>query len=110
MKCNTVPQPNYRFNVDADMAYRASTYRVSASVKLPDVVIKEWNNFQRTVTPQIGFYAVVYAVPVVNYVQAGTIGKRALARWKLDGQRSFFRGPLSELAGALSAALQDATD
>lgn len=90
--------------------HAADTYRVSASVKLPDVVIKEWNNFQRTVTPQIGFYSVVYAVPVVNYVQAGTIGKRALARWKLDGQRSFFRGPLSELAGALSAALQDATD
>jgi hypothetical protein len=89
--------------------HQADTYRVSASVKRPDVIVDDWNVLQRTTTPHIGFYEVVYAVPVANYRRAGAIGKRALERWKLRGQRHFYRGPLSELAASLESALQAAT-
>jgi len=89
--------------------HQADTYRVSASVKRPDLIVDDWNVLQRTTTPHIGFYEVVYALPVANYRKAGAIGKLTLERWKLRGQRHFYRGPLSDLAASLESALQAAT-
>lgn len=90
--------------------HKADTYRVSASVRRPDEIVEKWNEFQRTATSQIGFYEVVFSLPVANYTKAGAIGRRALKRWKLRGQSFFFRGPLEEIAATLESALQAATE
>lgn len=90
--------------------HKADTYRVSASVKRPNEIVEKWNEFQRTATSQIGFYEVVFSLPVANYTKAGAIGRGALKRWKLRGQSFFFRGPLEEIAATLESALQAATE
>ena len=90
--------------------HKIDTYRLSSSVQAPGVVVKKWNEFQRTATSQIGFYEVVYAVPVVNYLTGLALGKQALAPWLLNGTRSrFLRAPLSLLAATLESALDAAT-
>ena len=106
---NTVGRsPGWMF-IARNRFHQADTYRVSASVRRPDLIVDDWNVLQRTTTPHIGFYEVVYALPVANYRRAGAIGALALERWKLRGQQHFYRGPLSELAASLESALQAAT-
>lgn len=87
--------------------HQADTYRFGAvKHRRPEQAVEAWNKGQREATSQIGFYDVVYAVPVWDTAQSRTLGWRSLRRWRMAGTRSFVRGPLSDLANALSSALK----
>lgn len=83
----------------------ADTYLFGATSGHPESALKELNEGQRTETPQIGFYTVVFTLPVFNTISSRTIGWRALSPWKLKGSRSYIRGPLLEISKALSDSL-----
>jgi len=84
-----------------------NTYRFGASKELPEKALQTLNTKQKEATSQIGFYTVVFALPVWNTNLSRTEGWRSLAQWRLAGTRSFVRGPLDELAVALTDGLQE---
>lgn len=86
----------------------ADTYIFGATSETPEAEVAKLNDGQRSDTPQIGFYAVVFALPVWDTKASRTIGWRALAPWRLNGSRSFVRGPLEVITHALTDSLQAA--
>lgn len=84
----------------------ADTYLFGSTRETPEAEVAKLNDGQRSDTPQIGFYAVVFALPVWDTKASRTIGWRALAPWKLDGSRSYVRGPLAKIAESLTEALR----
>lgn len=84
----------------------ADTYLFGATRETPEAEVAKLNDGQRSDTPQIGFYAVVFALPVWDTKASRIAGWRALAPWKLDGSRSFVRGPLARIAETLTEALR----
>ena len=83
----------------------ADTYLFGSTRETPEAEVAKLNDGQRSDTPQIGFYAVVFALPVWDTKASRTIGWRALAPWKLDGSRSYVRGSLAKIAETLTEAL-----
>lgn len=86
--------------------HQKNTYRFAATKETPEQAIKKWNHSQRTCTSKIGFYVIVFALPVWDSVQSRALGWEAISRWKIKGTRSFVRGPLTELAEALIHGLE----
>ena len=86
----------------------ADTYVFGATRETPEAEVAKLNDGQRSDTPQIGFYSVVFALPVWDTKASRTIGWRALAPWKLHGSRSFVRGPLALINRALTDSLHAA--
>lgn len=86
----------------------ADTYVFGATRETPEAEVAKLNDGQRSDTPQIGFYAVVFALPVRDTKASRTIGWRALAPWKLHGSKSFVRGPLALINRALTDSLHAA--
>ncbi|MGM9426411.1 GIY-YIG nuclease family protein [Hydrogenophaga sp. MI9] len=72
----------------------AATYLFGATRMTPEAEVAKLNDGQRSDTPQIGFYTVVFALPVWDTQMSRAIGWRALASWRLPASRSFIRGPL----------------
>ena len=83
----------------------ADTYLFGATSSHPNTALKELNEGQRLATPQIGFYTVVFALPVSNTTASRTMGWRAMSAWKLKGSRSYIRGPLEQISRALKDSL-----
>lgn len=83
----------------------AETYLFGATRMTPEAEVAKLNDGQRSDTPQIGFYAVVFALPVWDTTMARAIGWRALASWRLTGSRSFIRGPLDQISRTLVTSL-----
>lgn len=86
--------------------HKADTYLFGSTRNSPQSQVDALNAGQRTDTPQIGFFTVVFALPVWDTKASRTIGWRALAPWKLHGSKSFVRGPLALINRALTDALQ----
>ena len=84
----------------------ADTYIFGATKETPEAEVAKLNDGQRSDTPQIGFYTVVFALPVWDTKASRTVGWRALGPWKLNGSRSYVRGPLAQIAETLTAALR----
>lgn len=84
----------------------ADTYLFGATAKHPETALRELNEGQKQDTPQIGFYTVVFALPVWNTKASRTMGWQALSAWKVEGSRSYVRGPLSIMAETISNALK----
>lgn len=88
--------------------HKADTYLFGSTRNSPQSEVDALNAGQRTDTPQIGFFTVVFALPVLDTKASRTIGWRALAPWKLNGSRSFVRGPVELITRALTDSLQAA--
>lgn len=88
--------------------HKADTYLFGSTRNSPQSEVDALNAGQRTDTPQIGFFTVVFALPVRDTKASRTIGWRALAPWKLHGSRSFVRGPLALINRALTDSLHAA--
>ncbi|OGB27979.1 MAG: hypothetical protein A3I16_04835 [Burkholderiales bacterium RIFCSPLOWO2_02_FULL_66_35] len=84
----------------------ADTYLFGATAKHPETALRELNEGQKQDTPQIGFYTVVFALPVWNTKASRTMGWQALSAWKIKGSLSYVRGPLSILTETISNALK----
>lgn len=83
----------------------ADTYLFGATSSHPETALRVLNEGQKQGTPQIGFYTMVFALPVSNTTASRTIGWRAMSTWKLKGSRSYIRGPLEQISRALTDSL-----
>lgn len=86
----------------------ADTYLFGATRETPEAEVAKLNDGQSSDTPQIGFYAVVFALPVWDTKASRIAGWRALAQWKLYGSRSYVRGPFAQIVDTLTQALRRA--